>query len=70
VIALTEERKQQIINEQPGGLWLVLAEEYPRDVATADDLLGSDPAMPPTRPPALSSAVPGGASSATGRRRS
>jgi hypothetical protein len=42
MIALTEERKQQIIEEEPGGLWLVLNEEYPRDVATASDLLGED----------------------------
>ena len=39
---LTEERKRQIIDEQPGGLWLVLDEEYPRDVPTPGDLLGRD----------------------------
>jgi hypothetical protein len=43
MIALTEERKQQIIEEEPGGLWLVLDEEYPRDVPSADDLPGGDP---------------------------
>jgi hypothetical protein len=43
MIALTEERKTQIVEEEPGGLWLVLDEEYPRDVATASDLLGEDP---------------------------
>lgn len=42
MIALTEERKQQIIEEEPGGFWLLLDEEYPRDVATASDLLGED----------------------------
>ncbi len=44
MIALTEERKQQIIEEEPGGLWLVLHEEYPRDVPSAADLFGGDPA--------------------------
>ena len=43
MIALTEERKQQIIDEQPGGLWLVLDEEYPRDAPIAGDLLCADP---------------------------
>ena len=43
MIALTEERKQQILEEEPGGLWLVLDEECPRDVPTAADLLGRDP---------------------------
>ncbi len=43
MIALTEERKQQIIDEQPGGLWLVLDEEYPRELPTAGDLLCGDP---------------------------
>lgn len=42
MIALTEKRKQQIIEEEPGGLWLVLDEEYPQDLATASDLLGDD----------------------------
>ena len=41
--ALTEERKQQIISEEPAGLWLVLNEEYPRDVPTVDGLLGGYP---------------------------
>ena len=40
--ALTEERKQQIIAEEPGGLWLVLNEEYPRDVPTIAGLLGGN----------------------------
>ena len=43
MIPLTEERKQQIIEEEPGGLWLVLDEEYPRDVPGDADLLGADP---------------------------
>lgn len=43
MIALTEERKQQILEEEPGGLWLVLDEEYPRDVPSAAGLLGGDP---------------------------
>ncbi|MEZ5399165.1 MAG: hypothetical protein R2729_05810 [Bryobacteraceae bacterium] len=42
MIVLTEERKQQIIEEEPGGLWLVLDEEYPRDLPAAADLLGGD----------------------------
>ena len=37
---MTDELKETTIREQPGGIWLVLAEEYPRDVVTADDLLG------------------------------
>ena len=49
--ALTEERKQQIMNEQPGGLWLVLDEEYPQDVPTAGDLLGRDLDTQPTDTP-------------------
>lgn len=40
---LTEERKQQIIAEEPGGLWLVLNEEYSRDIPTAVGLLGGNP---------------------------
>ncbi len=43
MIALTEERKQQIIDEEPGGLWLVLDEEYPRELPTPGDLLSGDP---------------------------
>lgn len=41
--ALTEERKQQIIEEEPGRIWLVLNEEYPRDVQTVVGLLGANP---------------------------
>lgn len=41
--ALTEERKQQIIDEEPGGIWLVLNEEYPRDAPTVTGLLGGNP---------------------------
>jgi hypothetical protein len=37
MIPLTEERKQQIIDEQPGGIWLVLREEYPQDHPTLCD---------------------------------
>jgi hypothetical protein len=43
MIDLTEERKQQILDEQPGGLWLVLNEEYARDVLTVADLAGESP---------------------------
>jgi len=43
MIPLTEERKQRIIVEEPGGLWLVLDEEFPRDLPTAADLLGGEP---------------------------
>lgn len=32
---LTEARKQQIIDEEPSGIWLVLNEEYPRDGVNA-----------------------------------
>jgi hypothetical protein len=42
MIPLTEERKQQIIEEQPGGIWLVLREEYPQDEATGGDLLSEN----------------------------
>ncbi|MBN9659219.1 MAG: hypothetical protein J0H49_13620 [Acidobacteria bacterium] len=44
MIALTEERKQQIINEELDGLWLVLNEENPHDAPTAGDFLCGDPA--------------------------
>jgi hypothetical protein len=50
MIPLTEERKQEIINEQPDGLWLVLDEEYPRSRATPGDLLCGDPVGEETRP--------------------
>jgi hypothetical protein len=42
MIALTEERKRQIIDEEPGGLWLVLNEESQRDFSAAGDLLCKD----------------------------
>jgi len=45
MIPLTEERTQQIIDEQPGGLWLVLAEESSRDEFTVSDLLCGDPEL-------------------------
>ena len=62
MIALTEERKQQIIEEEPGGLWLVLDEEYPRDVPGVADLLGATCPMPIIRQPGPSSlAGPGDA---------
>ena len=48
MIPLTEERKEQLINEHPVGLWIVLNEETPQDRATADDLLSSDPEPGPT----------------------
>ena len=41
--ALTEERKQQIIEEEPGGIWLVLNEEYDRDMSPVADLHDSNP---------------------------
>lgn len=37
--SMSEELKETIIREHPDGIWLVLAEEYPPDVLTADDLL-------------------------------
>lgn len=43
MISLTEERKRQIIDEQPEGLWFVLNEENPGDTPTAGDLLCGDP---------------------------
>lgn len=43
MIPLTEERKQQIIEKEPHGLWLVLREEYPQDESTAGDLLCAEP---------------------------
>ena len=43
MIALTVERKQQIVEEEPGGIWLVLHEEYPRDVPTVADVFGGNP---------------------------
>ena len=44
MIALTEERQQQIIEEEPGGIWLVLNEEYPRYLPTvAGGLLSGNP---------------------------
>ena len=43
MIPLTEERKHDIINEEPGGLWLVLDEEYPPSHGTAGDLLCGEP---------------------------
>ena len=39
MISMSDELKETIIREHPGGIWLVLAEEHPPDVATADDLL-------------------------------
>ena len=47
MIPLTEERKQQIINEEPDGLWLVLNEEYPPDQASITELLGARPVPVP-----------------------
>lgn len=42
MIPLTEERKEQLINEHPDGLWLVLDEEHPQENLTAGDLLSGD----------------------------
>jgi hypothetical protein len=36
---MTDELKETIIHEHPHGIWLVLAEEYPPDIVTANDLL-------------------------------
>ncbi|HVZ16934.1 MAG TPA: hypothetical protein VG897_07450 [Terriglobales bacterium] len=36
---MTDELKETIIREQPGGIWLVLTEEYPPEIVTAHDLL-------------------------------
>ena len=36
---MTDELKETIIGEHPDGIWLVLAEEYLSDIATAHDLL-------------------------------
>lgn len=36
---MTDELKETIIREHPDGIWLVLAEEYPPDIVTGDDLL-------------------------------
>ena len=36
---MTDELKETIIREHPGGIWLVLAQEYPPDGVMADDLL-------------------------------
>lgn len=41
--ALTEERKQQIIDEEPGGVWLVLNEESSREATIVGDLLSGGP---------------------------
>ena len=43
MIPLTEERKQDMITEEPDGLWLVLDEEYPPNHVTAGDLLCGEP---------------------------
>ncbi len=69
MIALTEERKRQIIDEKLDGLWLVLDEEYPRDVTTPGDLLCGDlETIKATRQPTpTSSAVPADAFSAKDR---
>jgi hypothetical protein len=37
--SMTDELKETIIREHPAGIWLVLAEENPPDVVTANDLL-------------------------------
>ena len=42
MILRTEERKRQIIDEEPDGIWLVLDEEYPRDVTSPGDSLCGD----------------------------
>ena len=74
MIPLTEERKREIINEEPDGLWIVLREEYPRSDTAPGDLLCGDPAGGEAQPegairPRLRSgnAALGGASSARPR---
>ena len=37
--SMSDELKETIIREHPGGIGLVLAEEYPPDIVTAHDLL-------------------------------
>lgn len=37
--SMSDELKETIIREHPGGIWLVLAQECSPDVVTADDLL-------------------------------
>lgn len=37
--SMNDELKETIIREHRGGIWLVLAQEYPPDIVTADDLL-------------------------------
>jgi hypothetical protein len=44
MVPLTEERKQEIIDEQQDGLWIVLGEEYPQSHPIPSDLLCGDPA--------------------------
>ena len=39
---LTEERKQEIMNDHPDGLWIVLNEEYPQDHGIPTDVLCGD----------------------------
>jgi len=45
---LSEETKEEILATQPNGIWLVLAEEHPREDGTAEDLLFADSANSPT----------------------
>ena len=50
---MTDELKETIIREHPDGIWPVLAEENPPDIATADDLLSGRlpaPVVPFPRP--------------------
>ena len=51
---MTDELKEVIIREHSDGIWLVLAEEYPSDIVTADGLLCSGhkaDVIPFPRPP-------------------
>ncbi len=41
--ALSEELKQEIIREEPSGLWLILNEETAADTPFATDLLCGEP---------------------------
>lgn len=43
VSPLGEEQKTAILNEHPGGIWIVLAEEYPPDHRLASDFTGGHP---------------------------
>ncbi len=41
--ALSEELKEEIIRDEPGGLWLILGEETAADASSATSLLCGEP---------------------------